>query len=334
MNVFVLTEGGGKIGFGHITRCLALSQAFEKSGIVPKFIANGDSTIKDILRDRKYLAFNWLEEYKKVSDLLREADIAVIDSYLADLQKYRQISDVAKLSVYLDDNYRLDYPRGIVVNGSINAESLGYQKSAGSEYLLGAKYTPLRKEFWDVPGKTIGDNVASIMVTFGGDDVRNMTPYVLRLLVEKYPGMSKHVVIGKGYFNTDRIIAAADENTVLHYYPDAEDMRDIMLASDIAISAGGQTLFELARIGVPAIAVAVADNQMSSIKGWQRAGFVEYAGWWEDGMLLDNVRSALKQLEVNDRRNKMSKTGRTLVDGKGAKRIVEYLVSLKNREDQ
>ena len=331
MNVLVLTEGGGKIGFGHLTRCLALSQAFEKSGIVPQFIANGDATIKDVLRDRKYLAFNWLEEYKKVSDLLQVADIAVTDSYLADLQRYRQISDAAKLSVYLDDNNRLDYPRGIVVNGSINAESLGYRKSEGSEYLLGAKYIPLRKAFWDIPGKTIGDNVASIMVTFGGDDVRNMTPNVLRLLVEKYPGISKHIVIGKGYPNTDRIKAAADEKTVLHYYPDAEGMRDIMLTSDIAISAAGQTLYELARVGVSAIAVIVADNQINNVQGWEKNGFVVNAGWHNAPDVSEKINDGLKLLEERSVRERMSKAGRRLVDGSGAERVVEALVECSGR---
>ena len=40
MKVFIITEGGKNIGFGHITRCLSLYQAFEEKGILPKFIIN------------------------------------------------------------------------------------------------------------------------------------------------------------------------------------------------------------------------------------------------------------------------------------------------------
>jgi len=42
MKVFIITEGGKNIGFGHITRCLSLYQAFEEKEIIPEFILNSD----------------------------------------------------------------------------------------------------------------------------------------------------------------------------------------------------------------------------------------------------------------------------------------------------
>jgi len=60
-----------------------------------------------------------------------------------------------KLAVYIDDNKRLDYPKGVVVNGSIHAKELNYSKKNGVKYLLGPKYIPLRKDFWEVPEKEI-----------------------------------------------------------------------------------------------------------------------------------------------------------------------------------
>ena len=45
MKVFIITEGGKDIGFGHITQCLSLYQAFKEKGILPKFIINGDNNI-------------------------------------------------------------------------------------------------------------------------------------------------------------------------------------------------------------------------------------------------------------------------------------------------
>ncbi len=327
MNAFILTEGGTNIGFGHVTRCSSLCQAFEEKKIEVGLIVNGDETIRDVLSDRDCLLLNWLEEGKKALDILQGADMAVIDSYMAGPGMYHKIAGTVKMPVYLDDNKRLDYPQGIIVNGSINAESLDYSRLEGSEYLLGVKYVPLRKAFWEVPEKEIRENVSTIMVTFGGEDTRNMTPEILRQLVKEYPGLYKQIVIGKGCRNADQIEAAADNNTMLHYNPDSEAMLNIALASDIAISAGGQTLYELARIGVPAIAIAVADNQMNNITGWREAGCIEYAGWWEDGMILDNLRRAFTLLGPAYRRNEMSRTGRALVDGRGAKRIVEYIVN-------
>ena len=203
--VFILTEGVKNIGFGHITRCTALYQAFVEKGIIPEFIVNGDDSILDLISDKKHKIFNWIEKKEYLFDYLKNADIVIIDSYLAEKDIYDEISDLVKVPVYLDDNKRLDYPKGIVVNGSVYAEELDYPQKDGITYLLGTKYTPLRKEFWEVPDKEIKEKVESVMITFGGDDMRNMTPKVLKLLIEKFPALKKNVVIGMSFKNIKEI---------------------------------------------------------------------------------------------------------------------------------
>jgi len=109
MKVFIITEGGKDIGFGHITRCLSLYQAFEERGIKPKFIVNADNNVEYLLKQVNYQIFNWLDEKSKLFEMLKDADIAVIDSYLADISLYNKIANLVKISVYIDDNKRLDY---------------------------------------------------------------------------------------------------------------------------------------------------------------------------------------------------------------------------------
>ena len=43
------------------------------------------------------------------------------------------------------------------------------------------------------------------MVTFGGDDARNMTPKILRFLKNEYPDVRKNVIIGNAFNNIDEI---------------------------------------------------------------------------------------------------------------------------------
>ena len=124
MKVFIITEGGKNIGFGHITRCLSLYQAFKEREIRPKFIIKEDNNIKCLLNGANYQLLNWIEKPDKAFKLLKNADIAIIDSYLADISFYNTLSDLVKIPVYIDDNKRLGYPNGIVVNGNIHAEKL------------------------------------------------------------------------------------------------------------------------------------------------------------------------------------------------------------------
>ena len=51
-DVLILTEGGKDLGFGHITRCMAIYQAIEEIANSPEFIVNGDETIHDLLKDK------------------------------------------------------------------------------------------------------------------------------------------------------------------------------------------------------------------------------------------------------------------------------------------
>ena len=326
MKVFILTEGGKDIGFGHITRCLSLYQAFEERGIKPKFIVNADNNIEYLLKDVNYQIFNWLEERNKLFEMVKDTDIAVIDSYLADISLYNKIANLVKIPVYIDDNKRLDYPKGIVLNGNIHAETLNYPKKDGIIYLLGTKYTPLRKEFWEVPEKKIKEKIENIMVTFGGDDAKNMTPKILAFLNDKYPNLIKNVIIGRAYQDVDEIKKCADKNTNLIYYPDAEKMKKIMLKSDIAISAGGQTLYELARVGVPTIGICVAENQLGNIKEWEKIGFLEYAGWYKDDNILLKINKLLKKMEDVELRKFKSKLGRNFLNGSGSMRVIYTLL--------
>ena len=326
MKVFIITEGGKDIGFGHITRCLSLYQAFKERGILPEFIINGDNNIEYLLKNVNYQIFNWIDERKKLIEMAKDADIAIIDSYLADISLYNKIANLVKTPVYIDDNKRLNYSNGIVVNGNIHAEKLKYPKKDGIIYLLGTKYTPLRKEFWEVPEKKIKENIESIMVTFGGDDAKNMTLKILAFLKDKYPNLIKNVIIGRSFQNIDEIKKCADKNTNLSYYPNAEKMKGIMFESDIAISAGGQTLNELASVGVPIIGVCMAKNQLESIKEWKRIGFLEYAGLYNKDNIITKTNNFLKFLEDIKLRESKSEIGRKFVDGKGSLRTIKLIL--------
>ena len=278
MKVLIVTEGGKDIGFGHVMRCVALSQAFQEKDISPELIINGDKTIDDLLKGTRHTIFDWLKKEDELSGYIKGSDIVIIDSYLAGLDLYENISKAVKFPVYIDDNKRLDFPRGVVVNGSIFAERLGYPEKSGVGYLLGTKYALLRRMFWSVPEKAIAAGISKVMLTFGGNDKRGIAPKALKVLCKNYPHLIKNVVIGKAYLNQDRIRKAADKNTNLIYSPDSQKMADLVYESDIAITAAGQSLYELARTGSATIAVAVADNQLNNARGWREAGFIEYAG--------------------------------------------------------
>jgi len=331
MNVIIITEGGQDIGFGHLTRCLSLYQAFAVMGHEVRFMINEDPSIKPHLEDKKYVALNWHRLDAKLVSHLKDIDVAVVDSYLAGLDIYKKISNQVKIAVYLDDNRRLDYPPGIVVNWGIYAKHLGYPKKANMFYLLGPEYISLRQAFWQVERKKIKPEVKQVMMTFGGDDSKNMTPKVLGFLTRHYPGLDKNVVIGGAYKNIDEIKAVMDGHTHLIHSPGEEGMRDVMLETDIAFSSGGQTLYELACIGVPTVAMVVADNQQNNVNAWAETGFIENAGYWTDPDLTAALAVKFHRFMDFEQRLRSAEAGRKQVPQNGAQRIIHFIQSKIDR---
>lgn len=327
MKVCILTEGGKNIGLGHITRCVSICQAFEEVGIQSQLIVNGDEAAQGLLKDKNRKAFDWVDDQEALFDTVGNADIVFIDSYLAEYDVYKKISETVETAVYFDDNMRIEYPRGFVINGAIFAERMPYPKKRNVAYLLGIRYAPLRKEFWDIPAKPIRDNIEIMMITFGGADMHNLTPKVLKLLIDAYPELLKKVIIAENFQNITEVEEFRDNNTELIYFPNATEMKEIMLGSDIAITASGQTLYELARIGVPTIGICVAQNQSQNIQGWEKSGFLEYIGWYNDENLLDNLREAVNKLVPHEERFRRNKIGKKYIDGNGSKRIIGKLIN-------
>jgi len=329
MKVFIVTEGGKDTGFGHITRCISLGQAFEGMGLTPEFIVNGDETTEILLKGKRCRRFNWLKNRNKLFKLVEGSDAVIIDSYLAGIDIYERLSGMAKVPVYIDDNKRLKYPKGIMVNGGVHAGKLRYPYRKGTEYLLGTRYVPLRKEFGEGSGIKIKKDVKSILITFGGVDRTKTTFKITRFLKNEYPELVKNVVMGNGFGDMEEIARMRDEKTRVINRPDAGGMKKVMLESDVAISAGGQTIYELAALGVPTIGIAVAGNQVDSLKEWQRLGFVKYTELRQD--FLDKVRFYLKEIMVAGVRLKSSAVAKRHVDGNGASRVVNKIIGIWNR---
>lgn len=324
MRVIFLTEGSSQLGLGHVTRCISLYQAFEEVGLGAVIFVQGDSLAEAALSNVRYRMINWQREWEEIKHEIKKFDIVVVDSYLADLKIYMDISNSYRACLYIDDFKRLGYPKGIVLNGSICAEDISYPKSKNITYLLGSKFIPLRKAFWTVNNKNIVKKAKHLLITFGGSGKWDVISQIVQATREVFPDFELSVITSRNHESTDRRFS--NERIKIFGMLSAEEVRELMLSADIAISAGGQTTYELARVGVPSVLVAVADNQLLNCKGWEKVGFALYAGWWEDKNLWQKITESIEKLKDYELRLKMSRTGRKIVDGKGALRVAKKLI--------
>jgi spore coat polysaccharide biosynthesis predicted glycosyltransferase SpsG/GNAT superfamily N-acetyltransferase len=298
MTVRLLTEAGPSIGLGHLCRCVALYDALQSRGAECEIVLDGTAPAH-VVGDRATRECAWLLP-TTIGDILHGVDVAVLDSYRADLALYEVAASSASVAVYLDDTARIAYPRGIVVNGNPAADTLLWPEMTAATRLLGVEYQLLRSEFVGIPGRDVRPTVDRVLVVSGGTDVTVTLQEFVALARQAYPGA--------------HIDVAAGTRT-------AQEMCHAMLAADVALSAAGQTLYELAAAGTPVVAVTVADNQTSQANALEHAGALLLAGPWGADSTSSRVLEMLEELQDPRRRASLSTDARSLVDGMGADRV-------------
>lgn len=329
MRLLILTEGFHDTGYGHVTRCMAISQAFQARGIEVVFLVNGDMNVVSMLQNYTLLTFNWLYDVDRLKDILGNVQLVLIDSYMANLDLYMFVHKYVSVCVYLDDFNRLEYPSGIIVNGTVGAELIVYPKKENQIYLLGKDYVILREPFkYDLQIRSTEEKIRSILISFGGTDPLNLTTTVLSNVLNYFGDVKKIIILGAAFSHVDEIKALADKQTELYYNVDAETMKRLMQNADLAISAAGQTINELAITGLPSIIFKVADNQDNNISGWMRFGFIESyidaTRAWSSDCLIKQI----EKMEDPAIRIRVSELGKKVIDGKGCERLVKKTLSL------
>ena len=332
MKVAILTEGNKKIGFGHISRCMAIYDLFNDQKIQIQMFINGDASINSLIKDKKAVVIDWLNQKERIFEILAGYSVVFIDSYLSNFSFYEKISQIVDVPVYLDDTKRIDYPRGILLNWEINAHLLDYPQKKDITYLLGLEYAILRKEFWYTKKKKIRKKVTTILITLGGSDFRNFTPKILKILCEVYPTIQKRVIVTKGFHNLKEIEKEKDDNTLMIYHPNASGMKKHMIESDIVISGCGQTLLELAFLGVPTIGIAISQNQVFNAINWKEIGFLEFAGLWDQKNLFEVILEKIDCLKDFKKRVEKRDIGIKTINLNGKYKILKSINNyLKNQ---
>lgn len=328
-------DGNPQLGSGHIMRCLSLADAFRDMGQSSVFVI-ADDCVQGSIHRRGYECRVLHTEYDRMEDELSallpalwelQPHCAVLDSYFVTPRYMAAVKERAPL-MYIDDLNSFDYPADLVVNYTLYRDKLSYPPD--KRYLLGPQYAPLRQEFQDIPKRQAVDQVRNVLISTGGSDPEHVALECVRYLRECPPdGITYHVVLGAMNQDAAEIkrIAAGGPHIALHQ--NVSDMRSLMLECDAAISAGGTTLFELCACGLPTVTYVLADNQIMNAASFEEAGLMLSAGdIRKDGRFAACIFERLGAL-IQDQplRQRMTEQMQTLVDGRGAARLAQEILT-------
>lgn len=285
--VIIFTEGGDNIGFGHITRCSALYEELLERKIETIFVVYGKN-IEDILKGKNYINQDWKDK-EFLQNFLRKDDYIIIDSYLADLDIYEYISSNTSKCMYIDDNNRLKYPKGIILN-PVLYEDLEYNTT--NPILRGKDYIIVRKEFLEEM-KSL-EKEYDILITLGGTDIRNLTPKLIEILKEIDLNLKIAIVIGKAFDNKEEIERLKTEKINLFYNVNANEMRDLILKSKFVICGCGQSIHEMLVLKANFFPIIIIENQLNNANGLLKNKLIKKIENWNSLNLKNSLVDFLK----------------------------------------
>ena len=332
--IYIRVDMNPVIATGHVMRCLSIADEVSRLGAKAVFIT-ADEYPAEVIHDRGYetlvLHSDWRnmeEELPKLIPLIRDRgmEALLVDSYQV-TQKYLQVLKEYVRVAYLDDLDAFSYPADNVIcyANYYDAFSYGNRKKEDG-YYLGTDYVPLRKVFRNCPPKEIREKIERILLLSGGTDSHRIIERMVEVFRENKE-ITLVTVCGRFYEGYEELKEHYKEYPNLEFYWNVSNLEEFIQDADLAISAGGTTLYELCAMGTPAISYSFADNQFYNVKRFAQDELIEYAG----DVRCDDIFAKTVELYRHYDKDKGLRLVRSArmqraVDGRGAERIAKLLL--------
>lgn len=342
--VYIRIDINSQIGMGHAMRCLSIADALSRIGKSITFITS-DNNGQGLFGERGYpmvsLEGQWDAPEQELESLLsfiqaNPAEYMIVDKYEVSENYLKKLREVIKV-VYIDDLNQFVYPCDVLICYANYSGKFDYPKRyKGAKLLLGTKYVPLRQEYENQKEKKINFVGNKVLFLSGGTDNYGVAMAFVQELIEQelMAAYEIKIVCGAFHKNIEQLREIEKEYPNIEILVQVKDMWNYMQWADLAVSAGGTTLYELSACGTPFITYTIADNQFDNVKCFEKDNHIYYAGDMRKNP-EKNMKNLVRELKLlrNDkkRREEISKSLQRLVDGKGSMRIAK---ALSEREEK
>ena len=338
--VLVFPDSGPRIGGGHVMRCLTLAQALMRRGATCAFAAT--PATEGIL---KAFASPDIEAFPVVDDIDQapaaaaawakawRADWVVLDHYFVPPAQEAALREGRMLAV-LDD--LADRPRGadLLINPAFgwSVDRYAGLLPQGAPILVGPGYALVRPEFAvrreaAVTRRREGGHLRHLLVSLGLTDVEGITARVVKAARPVVPDLLLEVVLSGAAPSLPALCGAAKSDAHLRLHVDSHAMAELTAVADLAIGAGGSSVWERATLGLPTLTLILADNQRPMAQTMAAAGLtlaVDAAEPDFETRLTHGLETLIRDAAL---RRSISESSAALCDGLGAERVAQAMLN-------
>ncbi|HWI88776.1 MAG TPA: UDP-2,4-diacetamido-2,4,6-trideoxy-beta-L-altropyranose hydrolase [Sphingomicrobium sp.] len=353
MRVAVRVDASPLIGGGHAMRCLTLADELAARGAEITFVS---AAMPDALAKRIEAAGHKLVRIAAPAGLERDrsdwhepplnpdvqaadaraagaaagaVDWLIVDHYLLDVHWHRAARSFADRLLVIDDLANRSYDCDVLVDETGGRSSTDYDGRVPDQakVLVGAQFALLRPEFAKERSAALerrreAKRAELILISLGTTDPNGVTAAALEAVLVAASDCSIHVVLGEDATSLPRTITAAGENRRVEVHVNTNRMAELMRDADVAIGAAGTTSWERCCLGLPAIALVLAENQRANAEALELAGaaiMVKNVGEIHDTVArLVSDEQALQS---------MSAAAFGLTDGLGTVRVLDAMLA-------
>lgn len=357
MFVVFRADANPTIGSGHIMRSLALANHLKKyAGATCLFISreNGVSFFENKITQLGHMLSlipelsnsispehlphsAWLphgqdldaEFCLKILTDKQKPDWLIIDHYAIGKRWETKMRKRANNILVIDDLADREHDCDILLDQNLGNKKEKYRSlSPNSKLLLGPKYALLREDFTTLARKKIIQKkpINRINICFGGIDSTGHTLATLKAAIgiETFTPQID-IIINKNNKDLGDIKNIAKKRKNISIYVSPNNIAKILSRADLAIGAGGSMSWERSCLGIPSLAIGVANNQTAILSELFQGGYAvgfEYMPHPDEIKIQESIKSLINSPTPLYR---IAKRSRSLVDGNGTRRVADLL---------
>lgn len=303
--LLILTEAGDGIGYGHYSRCSAIRHYFKEQSVPTEIYLKlkglNTSSFPDVIM------LDWMTKVTNINEGAEYSHV-LVDSYLAPFSLFDILRPQFEKVIALDDYHRIENGPDLIINPNVFGDKIRYSGNA----VGGSSFVILRNAFHrEVRKNEIRKDIGNVLITLGGSDFRKMLAAIVNGVAQLNLDAKIQVIAGnQEYCNELRNLFSGESLINIYGFVGEEQMKDLMLASDLTISACGQTLHELAWLGVPTVGICFGDDQILNMKEYVAGRFLSEELYWNAPDFKDRftlLMAALFSYESRKQRSVISK---------------------------
>ena len=325
-----------KIATGHVMRCLSVADALRSRGAEVMFVCADEDPVL-LLKERGFeahvLGTDWQDMNSELPVLKSflahvNAKLLLIDSYQVNVDYFSDLRKVIK-TAYIDDLNDESYDPDMIISYGIYAdEGVIRNMYPESTCLTGPLYAPLNIAYEQCEPKMIKEKAENILILSGGSDPVG----AIKKLLAKCTALDFkdiHVIMGRYHKDREELISTYASDDRVRIDEPVPGLKEHICKADIVLTAGGSTMYEICACGTPAVSYSLADNQNGNVHGFEKEGLIPFAGSIEDPRMPGRAAGLIaKLIDDKKKRESISVKMQNRVDGKGAERIAEALLSI------